>query len=797
MVPWLFAPIALAHHPHDPINVVAVSPAFETDRTLFASRLPPQNWRPQEVVVSHDGGWNWQSSSIGMQPRFPGTCLALSPEFPTDRVGIYTTAGDGVYVTTDGGEHWAVSLPDTVIDACTVAIDATAPVLLVHEANGLLQRSVDLGATWDPVPGGASAVTVMKSFGAEVAFSAGNLLFTSADAGASFGAPIDVGGPIQDLAVAPGTVVLATAGGVRLSTDGGPFTLVSKPFPTTRVGISPGWPADPLLVNTGELYGPFVSDDAGETWFQTDPGIVLSPQSNVHFYSIVMTPRFTVDDLMAVNMWEGLFLTEDRGATWRESDTRMPGLVTALAMSPTYADDHTVLVGSYDSGMRVSRDDGETFTTENTGLHRASAYGLDMGIDADGQPVCLIAMKDQSRWGHPPFDQWERRAFVPEYPTVAALSPTFALDGIALIGHRTQGIIRTADAGATWTEVSGRQSAISTLVWSADGSVVLAGTVDGTLLRSTDHGVVWVTVDAPLDEFRVPVFAAASDTGFVVGGGTGLYTSPDGLGFDLVSEVPGVVNQVAAAPDGTLFAAIDGGSLYRSDNGVWTAIGPELTALGSPHEIEVSPTFDQDQTLFASIDELVFRSRDRGDHWETVDLSETRYEEDAGAVVESGDLSIVHVDDASTEAVVVIPRGQWVGLSFVGTGIAWLGSAGGGAADVELDGVVVATVDTAGGGGSQVEHYRVVDLPNALHELRILATSDEPVVVDAFDVTRVLPVLDGGVPDDTGDPIEAPPVSTDGDDGKKCGCDAAGGPGGAVVVGWIVVLAVRRRRGVA
>ena len=84
--------------------------------------------------------------------------------------------------------------------------------------------------------------------------------------------------------------------------------------------------------------------------------------------------------------------------------------------------------------------------------------------------------------------------------------------------------------------------------------------------------------------------------------------------------------------------------------------------------------------------------------------------------------------------------GASVTFTFTGTSVSWISakkSAGGGTANIFLDGAFVRTVtlrETHPSEAYQTTVFRIDGLSNSRHTLRIVAAGDGHVYVDAFDV---------------------------------------------------------------
>ena len=810
--------VAGAHHPHDPVDLMAPSPRFGASKIAFASRFPAQNWRAVELIRSTDDAFTWRPVFEGIDNVGEMTDLHLSPLFETDGVGLLTTNGDGAYVTTDSGISWSKTLPGRALQLGAVALAGTAPILLAHEADGALWRSDDLGVSWSPTV--VPPLVALDAFDEHVVFIHNKTVYTSTDAGLTWDAGRGVPFIAGDVSVGPeGTTLVGTLGGLYLSEAGGPFELLPLGGTFLTVGVSPSWPADPVLVAAKELQGIWVSEDGGANWSLSPPPVIPSNQSDVHYYDFHFSRDFASDGTVFCNMWEGLVFSQDRGQTWSESDTRPPHIVTAIAVSPDYATDNSLLVGSYDAGAWLSSDRGASWTVVNSGLIRSSTYDVVWGFDAKG-PQAIMGMRGHVVWGRPPFDTWEQDPLPHDgYLTRVALSPDHASDQIALAASRIDGVWRTS-GGGPWEPVTPPLTAVTSFGWD-DNGVVLFGIKSGQLFRSDDDGASFAEVDTlPLED--EPLFVAHSPDGFLVGGGAGLFLSDrDATSFAPVPGMDVPIHQVAGAPDGTWYVVLRGGGVYRSDpGGTFTELaaqlsdGSSLTETGMLHEIQFSPAFETDKTLFASIDERVYRSSDRGDTWTDISPTPVRYEEDTQAITFTGPERTQSGDPAmSVNGQRIVGPGGSASLEFWGVQVGWIGSNGGGQAEVAIDGVVVDTIDTELGGSPsnqtfQLELFRSELLPLGRHTIEVTSLEAE-IAVDGFDVypreasvdTGTGTGTDTGTPDtgtpgtpDTGTPDTTEPPPKDGETDKgACGCASGSSPGAAPLLLLLWLLRPRRR----
>lgn len=789
----LAAPAA-AHQPHDPVEVVAVSPAFADDGFVLAARHPNQNWRPPELAASSDGGRTWRQAFRGLTAVAPFSDADLSPTFAADGTALVTTRGEGAWWSTDRGERWTrLPTPESDLLAGALALDGGLVLVVAPAAGGLL-RSVDGGATWLAVPG--PAVDALAAHGATVAIAAGRRVAVSHDAGATFTAAL-LDAEVASLAAGDGVVAAATATGAWLAREGGPFARADGfPDALTRIGVAPDFAATPVVLATRAAEGVWVSTDGGATAARSAPEVELSPQTDDHYEVIAFSGTFAEDATAFVGSFEGLLATSDGGASWWESDTRPPGLINAIAASPRFADDGALLVASYDAGVWASLDGGRTFAIRNGDLRLSSVYDVALAPRGDGVEAAL-ALNAQVYLGAPPFDGWTWRPLPAEadYTTRIALSPRWETDGTALAGTRVHGVWRTTDRGATWAPASGDLAAISGLEWGPDGHTVLAGTKDGALARSPDDGRTWFDVAAETGGAS-PAWVASGPAGFLVGGAAGLLESVDGQTFAAVGQPLGPVQAVTVAPDGTAFASLRGGGLWRrAPSGDFVPVGAGLTDQGTASELAASPTFAVDGAVFAAVDEDLWRSDDGGETFARIGMDRVRYEEDCQAFTPP--FRPIDAPAASTRGVGEIAPGGRVSLVVRGVGFVVIGEEGPdlGTLELRVDGAAVGAVDQRGAASAPQEQLRIGPLADGVHTLELAAVGDRPVRVDAVDVLRTMaeaPAPDTG---DTGlDAVltGARPLGPGGGPGSGgCGC---GGGGATPGLAALAALSARRAR---
>ena len=228
----------LAHDPHDPIQVVAISPNFAHDQTLLAASTG-MTVKLGSILLfkSTDGGANWSPL-----PGLPGNSniysVAFSPAYAKDKTVL--VAGDaGLYRSTDNATTWATLSTESFIDMALSPNFAKDNTLYVLTNNRKIFRSTNrgqkLGSISAPasLTGALSTLAVSPNLATDHTLLLGtqkNGIFKSTNGGGSW-TPVTTGTvpKIEALEYSPSfssdqTVFAATLGsGFLISTNAGQF----------------------------------------------------------------------------------------------------------------------------------------------------------------------------------------------------------------------------------------------------------------------------------------------------------------------------------------------------------------------------------------------------------------------------------------------------------------------------------------------------------------------------------------------------------------------------------------------
>ncbi len=419
------------------VQSLALSPNFATDRTIFAgtadgnlyrSRDAGESWNflpgpkgtsglialavaagPGENTtiaagtaadgpfVSEDGGRTWNARGSGLADRAV-IALALSPAFQQDRIAFVATE-KALHRTADGGGSWELvwTCPkEDSLEAVAVspgfATDRT--VFAGTEGQGVL-RSSDGGSTWQTANAGLpdlciNALALSPDFARDqlVMAGTGGGVVLSADGGTSWRLVVE---ETTVLSVALGGPRLFLAGmareGVIRSEDGGTSweTANQGLYAASLVGLalSPAFESDDILFAWGPSEELVRSTDGGKSWAPVSKGL---GQADVA--SLAISPACAEDGSAFAATSDGMFVSDDRGATWRTLGLEGHQLVL-LALSPDFPNDG-VMVAASTGSLHLSTDRGASWAEMEAPVGGEYLVAMAIAIDPAGKPALFV-----------------------------------------------------------------------------------------------------------------------------------------------------------------------------------------------------------------------------------------------------------------------------------------------------------------------------------------------------------------------------------------------------------------------
>lgn len=553
------------------IQAAAVSPAFDSDSTLIVGTAG------SGAFLSMDGGKSWRDPDFwGQQPDV--TALAFSPTYASDGMILAGTSHDGVYVTTSRGRTW---------NAANLGLaDLSVNALAAHlgpDGHGLLFAGTSTGLyQW--------AAEARQWFAA---------------------AGFPAGTPVQSIVFAPSpggsALFVGTEGaGLWRSIDGDALhrlETVDTDASVNAIAVSADFSADGTLMIATAEHGLMRSRDRGDSW---QPLAGTADANSV----LALTSCATPDGLvwLAGLHERGVLRSADGGGSWQPSNVGMSSRpVLALALSPGFAPDGTLLVGTAAEGVLRSADGGLTWSPASEGLGELSVTSLVFSptFQADGRVwaiagASLVESRDGGR-------AWEPVTGLPGdfMPLSLAVAPDASAGHAIAVGGADGALALSRDGGTSWSPLAEHFAGgnVVTVAFSPnyafDGTLfaATAGEEMIAVYRSTDRGTAWRQILEHAGDgwvsLAIPRTYGPNDDFIAVATGREVIT-PAGRQVESWRatrptearlSILAVVASGQFATNNTLYAATSGGVFRSSDRGrIWRRLpagmgAPPVTTL--------------------------------------------------------------------------------------------------------------------------------------------------------------------------------------------------------------------------
>lgn len=373
--------------------------------------------------------------------------------------------------------------------------------------------------------------------------------------------------------------------------------------------------------------GLYRSGDGGRAWSPTsDTPLPL-------LTTVAPSGRFAENHLLFAGTQTGFYRSTDAGRTWQQ--TLAEGRVFAIAVVPGAGGAERLFIGTQEDGVLTSDDGGRRWTGANPGLLDltvlALAFSLESTRDLTGFAATASGLYRTRNGGK----SWREVALPLDEPAVQclAISPAFARDRCVLAGTENAGLWRSDDGGITWESVYGLPAggidAVAFSPCDAEARLIAAATAEGVAL-SRDGGAHWSLTGQTLPPALDLAFVPNNDGERLV---AGLYR--DGIarldphaGDDrwvsantglTATFLTGIVTSPSFSRDRTLFAVgPEAGIRVSRDGGhTWANAGAGLSD-SAVYRVAAAPgdAGDPDFCLFAATGAGIYRSRDSGVRWD-------------------------------------------------------------------------------------------------------------------------------------------------------------------------------------
>jgi len=493
------------------------------------------------ILKSTDGGTTWRTINNGLENLYVGS-LAMHPTNPKillAGVGFgFWRIGNGVYLTTDGGEHWTHVLEtgDATTSTPVTSVEFSTKDPNVVWAGGVgFWRSTDGGWNWTRFEG--------QSMG-------------------FWGPPgFRLGNPIDFQADPRNVLRLFTNnydGGNVLSEDGGQTWIESSTgYTGATVNALTVVPGNSSVVFASGKNGPAITEDAGALWRGIN--VVTNAFPVPGAYRMAIDPTDPRHLLMAEGKDARVYESYDGGSRWtmiidyrdelwaRHGDGAAEGMV-AIAYAPSqprkvYGGFAWSICGQHwPEGMNkapivsflTSEDGGHTwtrrtgtaldgFSVEDIVVHPTNA---DIAWAATGSGGVFRTTDGGATW------QAASNGLTTLVETSLALDPHNP--NVLYAGSVRAGVFKTDDGGATWrlltAGINPNENIISVVIDPVRPNVVYAGSEFSGVYVSEDAGATWSPLNRGLRTRAVHALAISAD-------GMVLYAGTDGEGVFRLGDV--------------------------------------------------------------------------------------------------------------------------------------------------------------------------------------------------------------------------------------------------------------------
>ena len=399
------------------INAVAVHPD-RPERVFVAT----DNYG---VLVSNDGGENYELSNAGFVSRYVNVVVADRTERGRIYAGVlYDAANGGFFISEDGGLTWQQAVEGMgVRDVFSIQQSEANPQTLYAGTNSGLFRSDDRGRTWTPVKKAEPVV--------EPALEA-----NAADTSTQTGGPNSGNAPLRP---SPRSVVKTSARTTGTQTRG------QRPVTPKKSAPLPPIEAQNTLA------------DLQSQVFMLAPLKLRANENDAPASAISENGTALAPAGFIAATWDGLFRSADEKQGWQAlklptRENAAPHESERLTLKALATSPHApglILLGT-DAGVFLSRDNGDTFNAVPLGDKPLRVYAL--AIDPRTAETLYVGTADGFFRSLDGGRTWEQRGGgMPMTVEVTALSVNpLNPDELYLSDHLRGTLYHSLDRGKNW-----------------------------------------------------------------------------------------------------------------------------------------------------------------------------------------------------------------------------------------------------------------------------------------------------------------------------------------------------------
>ncbi len=348
---------------------------------------------------------------------------------------------------------------------------------------------------------------------------------------------------------------------------------------------------------------------------------------------IELSPNYQQDKTVFIVVRSNLFKSVNGGENWQRI-TRGISSPTGITSFDMSAQDKNILfLSTYDHGIFKSEDGGNVWQSASTGLE---TRGVGLVAISNNDPSLVLASGLEG--GLYKTDNggqvWKLVLDQKIKITAIAFSPTQVNE--IMIGDAQGNLYRSNNRGDSWDKIGtlGNSGVIAALAFSQEGSLYI-GTEKQGIYKTSDRGKTFTAINKGLADKNIKdivvvnpdlIILSTWDKGLFISkdSGKNWQYSSQGLTTDHQADQLNEPNfsDVEVSPaftqDKTIFLAGFNG-LFKTTNGGKNWQELESLSTGTITSLDISPNYQKDSTLaFVTYVGNIYLSRDAGKTWEAI-----------------------------------------------------------------------------------------------------------------------------------------------------------------------------------
>jgi photosystem II stability/assembly factor-like uncharacterized protein len=513
------------------IDDIVVDPADAKHLVVGAWASTDLNHPDGGIFISHDGGSTWIA-----QPEMQGQSVRSLTDARSDPKILVAGTLMGVFRSEDGGEHWGRISPEgnaEIHEVESLAVDPVDPNVIYAGTWHLPWKTTDGGKKWSIMKQGVIedsdvfSIIVDPKQSNVVYLSACSGIYKSTDAGGKFAGGVGVNKTQGIPSTARRTRVLmqdpnnentvfaGTTEGLYRTFDAGKYWMqtTSSDVIVNDVYVDPANSKHVLLAT--DRRGILVSEDGGDSFAASNSG-----------FSVRQVTAFTADANHSATVYIGVVNDKDAGGvfvsrtgalSWQQVSDGLGGHdIFALGQAP----DGTILAGT-ERGIYRLKDTLWTRVGADT-----KAPQVPSAVPAESAKRARSAVRRK-----PGREVSHVAQPVKVHGTVAVVKDFggsvygFTTVGETVFAAASQGLLKSVNSGATWSEVKDSLPDGSEFV-ASQGTTVVAASLYG-LTVSGDGGKIWHAATLPKKQMQISALAVDAHGAIWLGDRDGIYSSAD------------------------------------------------------------------------------------------------------------------------------------------------------------------------------------------------------------------------------------------------------------------------------